>query len=184
MDIEEFRKDISNCTNTLHERFAKYGTEFVAGVGSLYDGIEGLKRSYDEAVKAINIWERIKGLRIGYDRIIFASDLSLEMLLSDIPAEVLSAFKKQMLMQNAKGNILRKTKLIDTLKAFFENDLNLTATAEKLDITRNTLANRLSKIKELSGYDPRKFNDAVKLKILTLINELDRENVQIYSSSV
>jgi len=81
-----------------------------------------------------------------------------------------------LLPQNAKSKILNQVKFIDTLAAFFDCDLNLSTASEKLNISRNTLTNRLNKIKESTGLDPKKFSDAVKLKLLILINQLGGRN--------
>ncbi|NLZ51870.1 MAG: PucR family transcriptional regulator, partial [Thermoanaerobacteraceae bacterium] len=57
-------------------------------------------------------------------------------------------------------------KLINTLKVYFLFNLNISKTAEELNVTRNTVAARLDKIKSLTGLTPSDFNDAVKLKVL------------------
>ena len=54
---------------------------------------------------------------------------------------------------------------IDTLKAFFQNDLNITQTSKKLYIHRNTLLYRLEKCEKETGLNPKKYSDAVKLQI-------------------
>ncbi len=45
--------------------------------------------------------------------------------------------------------------LIETLTAFLDADLDRSATAERLHIHRRTLTQRLHRIRELTGYDPR-----------------------------
>ncbi|ARI78680.1 CdaR family transcriptional regulator [Halobacillus mangrovi] len=54
---------------------------------------------------------------------------------------------------------------IQTLKTFFENDLNIQQSAEALFVHRNTLIYRLQKIKKKTGYDPKTFRDALTLQI-------------------
>lgn len=44
---------------------------------------------------------------------------------------------------------------------FFDNNLNITETANELFIHRNTLIYRLNKLESITGYDIRKFNDAI-----------------------
>src|SRR5699024_7639367 len=44
----------------------------------------------------------------------------------------------------------------DTLRSFFENDLNITHTAKKLYIHRNTLLYRLEKCEKETGLNPKK----------------------------
>jgi carbohydrate diacid regulator len=57
--------------------------------------------------------------------------------------------------------------LLETVRVFFLNDLNLTATAKQLYIHRNTLNYRLDKIRKLLHLDVRSFRDAVVFKIIT-----------------
>ena len=56
--------------------------------------------------------------------------------------------------------------MINTLKMYFSSNLNISKTADKLKVTRNTVSARLDKIKKLTGLMPTDFNDAVKLKVL------------------
>lgn len=56
-------------------------------------------------------------------------------------------------------------KHIETLQAFFDCNLNIKDTSEKLFIHRNTLIYRLNKIKTESGYDPQHFRDAFALQM-------------------
>ena len=54
---------------------------------------------------------------------------------------------------------------IQTLETFFELDCNVSETAKRLFIHRNTLLYRLDKFKQDSGLDVRTFNQAVHVKI-------------------
>lgn len=49
------------------------------------------------------------------------------------------------------------------LKIYFDNNLSLKDTSDKLFIHKNTLQYKLNKIKNITGYDPRVFKDALKL---------------------
>ena len=55
---------------------------------------------------------------------------------------------------------------------FLRNDLNVTQTADKLYVHRNTLIYRLTKIEQITGYDIRKFNDAVNFYIVYLSKKM------------
>lgn len=68
------------------------------------------------------------------------------------------------LIENILKNHIRTMgdyELEQTALVFFDNNLNLTETANALFIHRNTLIYRLNKIEGLTGYDIRKFNDAI-----------------------
>ncbi len=53
--------------------------------------------------------------------------------------------------------------LIETLMLFFDNDSSIVKTSLVMNVHRNTVLYRLNKVKELTGLDPKKFKDAVKL---------------------
>lgn len=56
--------------------------------------------------------------------------------------------------------------LMQTIEAFFENGLNVSATARKLYMHRNTLIYKLNAIKAATGFDLHDFSQAVTFKIL------------------
>lgn len=59
--------------------------------------------------------------------------------------------------------------MIKTIDVFFKLDLNLSEASKGLYVHRNTLIYRLDKIEKYTGYDIRKFNDAVLFKIAFFI---------------
>lgn len=65
-----------------------------------------------------------------------------------------------------------------TLKAFFTNDLNIQKAADELYVHRNTLIYRLNKFTKDTGYDPRKFDDALNLQVSLWIAEKAEEEVK------
>ncbi|HHW03068.1 MAG TPA: transcriptional regulator CdaR [Thermoanaerobacterales bacterium] len=171
LDNVKLKKEIWNSIFSVKDIFEKYNLTFLATVGSFYPGLSGLKKSYDEAFKALEIQEQIKKADKEKGTITLAQDVSLEILLANIPQDMLQRFKKLLLSHNPQLKIINHEKLFDTLKTFFKNDMNISTAAEKLGVTRNTLSGRLDKVKEITGYDPRKFFDAMKLELLILIEE-------------
>ena len=79
-------------------------------------------------------------------------------------------------IQDKKGKncVLTHSKLVETLKTFFDSGLNQTVTSHKLNVSRNTLTNRLNKVQDMTGHDPRNFSDAVKLRLFLLLYELQK----------
>ena len=59
--------------------------------------------------------------------------------------------------------------MMETVRVFFQNDLNITAASRQLFIHRNTLNYRLDKIKKDFGLDLRCFQDAVVFRIISEI---------------
>lgn len=66
---------------------------------------------------------------------------------------------------NYKHKILKKyyhdNEMKNILKVYFESNQNTTEAAKKLYLHRNTLIQRLDKFYEETGYNPRRFKDAV-----------------------
>lgn len=65
------------------------------------------------------------------------------------------------------NRIMHKTlvKYADILDVFFKNNLNIQKTSDDLYLHRNTLIYRLSKIEKDTGYDPKRFKDALTLQL-------------------
>lgn len=59
--------------------------------------------------------------------------------------------------------------LMQTISAFFSNDLNISLTARRLYMHRNTLIYKLNAIKKATGFDLRDFSQAVTFKILHIL---------------
>lgn len=162
--VETVKQQIKEIADKLSKKLEKHSVKFCIGVGSYYPGLAGLRKSYKEAVKAIQIVERKSPGQL--PQIIFAQDLSLEMMLAAAPDDIVGIFKNQVLTKESAEVFLNDKKLLNTLRAFFASNLNISKTAEELNVTRNTVSARLDKIKELTGLTPTDFNDAVKLKVL------------------
>lgn len=63
------------------------------------------------------------------------------------------------------------TEMGTTIEEFFRNNLNLTDTAAKLYVHRNTLLYRLEKINKYTGFDLKKFEDSWLFKLAWMINK-------------
>ena len=62
--------------------------------------------------------------------------------------------------------------LEQTAMSFFECNLNISETAHKLFIHRNTLIYRINKLESITGYDIRKFNDAINYYLNYLVDKI------------
>ena len=63
---------------------------------------------------------------------------------------------------------------LETVRVFFQNDLNLTAASKQLYIHRNTLNYRLDKIRKDFGLDLRSFQDAVIFRVISEIANINK----------
>jgi len=65
--------------------------------------------------------------------------------------------------------IVNDEEMLFTIRKFLENDLNISETAKKLYINRNTLIYRLNKIQKDTGLDLRKFDDAMTFRTALMV---------------
>lgn len=69
--------------------------------------------------------------------------------------------------------ILNDTELAESLKSFFENNLNISETSRNTFVHRNTLVYRLDKIQKVTGLDARKFEDAISIRLYMWLKNRD-----------
>ncbi|MDB4866679.1 MAG: PucR family transcriptional regulator [Cohnella sp.] len=97
--------------------------------------------------------------------------IHLERLLNGIPEPARIRFVEEMM---GRPDLFNDAETVSTLDAFFSMDCNVSETAKKLFIHRNTLLYRLDKIKQEAGLDVRSFNDAVLVRILLLLYKVTK----------
>ena len=70
--------------------------------------------------------------------------------------------------EDGKADIFEEEELT-TVYTFFDNNLNISETARRLYVHRNTLVYRLEKLEKSTGLDIRKFDDALTFKIAMMV---------------
>lgn len=133
------------------------------GIGRYHPGISGLSRSYSDARAALLLGRRFHGQNrvhcldgLGIAAFVGVSDEATKI---DLATHLLSP-------------ITHEPDLLETLESFFANDCSPSSTAQSLSIHRNTLAYRLDKITLLTGLDPRRFDDAVQMRLALTLSAL------------
>jgi carbohydrate diacid regulator len=169
--VEELRSRGEIFNKMLQKIFEKDAKRIMLSVGNFYRGKEGTALAYEEAKMALQI-----GSSLGDERALYhIDDFGMFAILTGGPKRWKDSFVKNLLTQ-----LLAEKYLFETIEIFFNQNMSLTQAAKKLGIHRNTLLYRLSKVKEITGLDPRKFNDAIKLKfaaILSFLQEKEQERV-------
>jgi len=132
------------------------------GIGEYHEGIQGLNKSFKEATQALDIGTRLEGAGDIY----YVGNLGVGKLLAEIREESQQEFMGKTIysVKNNKKKKINET-LLETLKAFFDNNLSISKTAQAIYIHRNTLLYRLRRVKEITGLDPKKFDDAIQLRL-------------------
>lgn len=131
----------------------------IFGVGNVTSA-KDLKKSFMQAERALR---SVKGT----EWIVFDEDLTLEMIIDDVRMETKALFVERTLKP-----ILMDYELLETLKAYFQHDYSIKATANHLHIHINTLHYRLKKAEELTGLSPKNPRDQAILYIgLQILDE-------------
>lgn len=101
----------------------------------------------------------------------FPWELLLERLIYSIPVRQRILFLEQ---AGDHGVLFTDNETLSTLETFFQLDCNVSETAKRLYIHRNTLLYRLDKIKQETGLDVRSFGDAVLVKLTMLLYKVTK----------
>lgn len=91
-------------------------------------------------------------------------DCIFSKLTSDEKVEICDKFLTEQLKR-----ILKDEELVESVNAFFINNLNISETSRNAFLHRNTLLYRIEKIFKKTGLNIRKFDDAIIFKILSII---------------
>ena len=78
------------------------------------------------------------------------------MLLGNVSVKVKTQYTEKILQGLASEDL-------QVLKVYYSQDMSLQKTCELLNMHKNTLQYRLNRIREICGYDPRRFRDGVSL---------------------
>jgi len=132
------------------------------GIGEYHKGIWGISKSFKEATQALDIGTRLEGAGDIY----YVGNLGVGKLLAAIKGETQQEFMEKTIYstKNNKEKKINET-LLETLKAFFDNNLSISKTSQAIYIHRNTLLYRLRRVKDIIGLDPKKFDDAIQLRL-------------------
>ena len=98
-------------------------------------------------------------------------ELVLERLVSSIPDKQRGGFLEQV---GDHSVLFTDPETLSTLETFFQLDCNVSETAKRMYIHRNTLLYRLDKIKNETGLDVRSFSDAVLVKLTMLLYKVTK----------
>lgn len=132
------------------------------GIGEYHEDIRGISKSFKEATQALDVGTKLEGAGDIYH----VDNLGVGKLLAEIKRESQKEFMEKIIYstKNNKEKKINET-LLETLKAFFDNNLSILKTAKVIYVHRNTSLYRLRRVKEITGLDPKKFDDAVQLRM-------------------
>lgn len=133
------------------------------GIGRYHPTLKGLAASYQDARAALSLGKRFSGQNQVHclDGLGIAAfvGLSHERTKIDLAKYLLSPLDQE-------------SELLETLDVFFFENCCLSTTASRLSIHRNTLSYRLEKITSLTGLDPRRFDEAMQIRLALFLRSL------------
>ena len=143
----------------------------VIGIGTTANHLRELADRYKEAQVAIEVGKVFENEKpvIHYD------NLGIGRIIYQLPTTLCEMFLSEAFKKNPIEALDEDT--LDTINRFFENNLNVSETARKLYVHRNTLVYRLEKVKKITGLDLREFEDAILFKVAVMVKQyLDSQN--------
>ena len=160
--IKELNRIASSIEETLRS-----GNEsrVVVGIGTVAQHLRDLAKSYKEAQIAIEVGKVFDTEKY----VINYENLGIGRLIYQLPTTLCEMFLQEVFKKNPIDALDKET--LFTIHKFFENNLNVSETARKLFVHRNTLVYRLEKIKKLTGLDLREFDDAITFKVALMVKK-------------
>ena len=160
--IKELNKIAASVEETLR---AGGEPAVVVGIGTVTTHLRDLAKSYKEAQIAIEVGKVFDTEKY----VINYENLGIGRLIYQLPTTLCEMFLQEVFKKNPIDALDKET--LFTIHKFFENNLNVSETARKLFVHRNTLVYRLEKIKKLTGLDLREFDDAITFKVALMVKK-------------
>ena len=161
-DAKELHRVATQMQEQLEEELH---VKCVIGIGTVAPHLRDLGRCCKEAGVAIEVGKvfNTEMAVINYE------NLGIGRLIYQLPATLCEMFLQEVFKKNPIDALDQET--LFTINKFFENNLNVSETARKLFVHRNTLVYRLEKIKKLTGLDLREFDDAITFKVALMVKK-------------
>ena len=149
--------------------FEETGETVGVFIGGTTESVADLALSFSQAISA----HRISGAVSRRSGVHSFKEFLIVKMLEDLPKIKLTEYLKILLEPSAR-DIFDDKEMMTTAEEFLENSLNVSETARKLFLHRNTLNYRLDKIERVTGLDIRKVSDAITFKMIMIILKLVR----------
>ena len=159
-------KELNKIASSIEEALRAGGEPtVVVGIGTVATHLRDLAKSYKEAQIAIEVGKVFDTEKY----VINDENLGIGRLIYQLPTTLCEMFLQEVFKKNPIDALDKET--LFTIHKFFENNLNVSETARKLFVHRNTLVYRLEKIKKLTGLDLREFDDAITFKVALMVKK-------------
>ena len=137
--------------------------KYVISNGHIVDHYSKIRSSYKEAMGNIEISKMI-GLN---SSIIFPEDILFEKLIDNFSVELIEMEIMPLVKKIDKTGMEKSRDLLELFEQCCACDFNISETASKCFLHRNTVSMKLDKLKEITGLDPMgRFKDRLLLRLL------------------
>ncbi len=163
----EYRSFSEFAVFLVHSAFEERSVSIRVYIGNKVEKYEDVALSYEQARYTFATANKmdIKGTVQSF------SDYFLIRVLEDLPEEKVGEYRALLKDEGAK-EIFADPEMLLTADEFIENSLNVSETARKLFLHRNTLIYRLDKIERQTGLNIRRFSDAVAFRLINILSKL------------
>ena len=163
-EYQSFSEYALSLEQTIYEEI---GEKVDIAIGGTVKNAGDLQVSFSQA---ISVQKMSKSISLGGGVHSFKEYVFIKML-EDLPKHKLSEYLQLLLDERAK-EIFEDKEMIETAEEFLDNSLNVSETARKLYLHRNTLTYRLDKIERATGLNIRKFQEAVTFRLITILSKI------------
>ncbi|MCR5625487.1 MAG: helix-turn-helix domain-containing protein [Lachnospiraceae bacterium] len=164
IQAEEKYEDMKKIANVILDMLNSEAMSRVkVAYGTIINEIKDVSRSYKEAKMSLDVGK----IFFAEKNIVDYSSLGIGRLIYQLPMPLCKMFINEIFDTITPSDFDDET--VETINKFFEYSLNVSETARKLFIHRNTLVYRLDKIQKATGLDLRNFDDAITFKIANMV---------------
>jgi hypothetical protein len=147
-----------------HAPVCREGTPLAIGVSTIAEGVVEFPRAYREAVSALQFVSREGGVAAltqltPFEYLALNADETAHRLIEPKIVRFLAEDRR------------RGGALVDTLRAYSQADLNFKTAGVRLHVHTNTARYRLARVEELTGLNPRRFEDLHALLVAIAVDE-------------
>ncbi|WP_456275267.1 CdaR family transcriptional regulator [Bacillus sp. AK128] len=157
-EIDAANKIFTRLSNQNQQLFS----QAKLAIGNRNHSIRGIQKSYDEARQALNLMNKFNRQSSTSQ----VNEWGMIRLLDQVPVEIREEYLRQYPFDKLGPE------LSETLDVLFECDHNLTETAKKLHVHRNTLSYRLDSIRQIIKLNPKSGNDLSIIYTLMILQKL------------
>ena len=151
-------------TQIQNKAMDRYEMNLNFGIGLIGSETVDIKKSFETAKQALG-WSVSQNHE---QQIIYFEELDLGMIVANIPDDVKQLFHTN-IFRNFRTKDFQQFRAI--MKSFAKHNGSLGACADELFIHKNTLQYQLNKVKNLTGYDPRNYQDFAVLYMALLLHK-------------